>query len=161
MAEQGVGRGAAGRVFPEVNVDWRRPGRRQRSGNQIPIRSMNFSTIQIGDHFKVLRFTAIAKHVCDSSIYFEFAHVSQNGFTRTGFGHAAIMTGSQGEHDAIVLIAIPDEYQATETLSAIQRRLFDIVGLATDHSFVVYVSPRPFAEMHGPYADGYFRPIGG
>ena len=29
-AEQSVGRGAADRVVPEVNVDWRRPGQRQR-----------------------------------------------------------------------------------------------------------------------------------
>ena len=28
-AEQSVGRGAAGRVVPEVNVDWRRPGQRR------------------------------------------------------------------------------------------------------------------------------------
>ena len=31
-AEQSVGRGAADRVVCEVNVDWRRPGQRQRSG---------------------------------------------------------------------------------------------------------------------------------
>ncbi len=30
-AEQSVGRGAAGRVVPEINVDWRRPGQRRRS----------------------------------------------------------------------------------------------------------------------------------
>jgi len=29
--EQSVGRGAADRVFSEVNVDWRRPGQRERS----------------------------------------------------------------------------------------------------------------------------------
>ena len=29
-AEQSVGRGAADRVVCEVNVDWRRPGQRQR-----------------------------------------------------------------------------------------------------------------------------------
>jgi hypothetical protein len=29
--EQSVGRGAADLVAPEVNVDWRRPGERQRS----------------------------------------------------------------------------------------------------------------------------------
>lgn len=29
-AEQSVGRGAADRVVPEVNVDWRRPGQRHR-----------------------------------------------------------------------------------------------------------------------------------
>jgi hypothetical protein len=28
--EQSVGRGAADRVVPEVNVDWRRPGQRER-----------------------------------------------------------------------------------------------------------------------------------
>ena len=29
-ADPGVGRGVAGRVVPEVNVDWRRPGQRRR-----------------------------------------------------------------------------------------------------------------------------------
>ena len=121
---------------------------------------MNLSKLQIGDHFKVLRFTAIAKHISESSIYFELAYISQNGFSRTGFGHAAIMTGSQGGHDAVVLIAVPDEYQGAETLSEILQRLFEIIELAADHSFVVYLSPRPIAEMHGPYADGFFPPIG-
>ena len=29
-ADHSVGRGVAGRVVPEVNVDWRRPGQRRR-----------------------------------------------------------------------------------------------------------------------------------
>ncbi|MFN7627026.1 MAG: FKBP-type peptidyl-prolyl cis-trans isomerase [Pirellula sp.] len=33
--EQCVGRGAADLVVPEVNVDWRRPGQRERSGLQM------------------------------------------------------------------------------------------------------------------------------
>ncbi|GAB5516926.1 hypothetical protein [Rhodopirellula baltica] len=117
--------------------------------------------INIGDSFKVLRFTAIAKHVAPSSIYFELAHVSQNGFSRTGFGHAAVMLGCDGPHDAVVLLAVPDDYQAMETVTAIQQRLFDILDLANDHSFVVYLSPRPFAQLDGPYAAGHFPPISG
>jgi hypothetical protein len=30
LLEQSVGRGAADRVVPKVDVDWRRPGQRQR-----------------------------------------------------------------------------------------------------------------------------------
>jgi len=36
-AEQSVGRGAAGRVGPEVNVDWRRPGQRKTLGGATRI----------------------------------------------------------------------------------------------------------------------------
>jgi hypothetical protein len=38
-AEQSVGRGAADRVVCEVNVDWRRPGQRQRSSMKIHVHS--------------------------------------------------------------------------------------------------------------------------
>jgi hypothetical protein len=30
LLEQSVGRGAADKVVPEINVDWRRPGQRNR-----------------------------------------------------------------------------------------------------------------------------------
>ena len=117
--------------------------------------------INVGDHFDVLRFTAIARFVADSSVFFELAHVSQSGFTRSGFGHAAVMLGCRGEHEAVVLLSLPDEYQDMETLRAIQQRLFEILSLPDDQSFYLQLSPRPMLEGHGPYADGHFAVSGG
>jgi PHP family Zn ribbon phosphoesterase len=39
MAEQSVGRGAADRVVPEADVDWRRPGQRRRYLHEIVLAS--------------------------------------------------------------------------------------------------------------------------
>ena len=117
--------------------------------------------INVGDSFDVLRFTAIAQFVADTSVFFQLAHVSQSGFTRSGFGYAAVMTGCLGQHDAVVLLSLPDEYHEIETLRAIQIRLFDILSLDEDHSFYLQLSPKPTLGAHGPNADGHISLSGG
>ncbi len=52
-AEQCVGRGAADRVVPEVNVVWRRPGQRQRyAAEDIAFLGLHMQTIEQSDGWR-------------------------------------------------------------------------------------------------------------
>ncbi len=111
--------------------------------------------IQVGDRFEILKFTAIAEYVAENSVFFELAHVSQSGFTRSGFGHAAVMLACKGQHENVLLLSLPEDLHGNDTLVAIQKRLFDILSLTDEHSFYLQLSPPPLLEAHGPDAGGY------
>ncbi len=115
---------------------------------------------QLDEHFRILRFTAIVQFTSATSVYFELAHVSQNKFSRTAFGAAAVLTCCDGPHRNLILLSLPDEYTATKTLAAIQQRLFEILGLDAKDSWWMKVSPRPTHEVWGPFAEGYYPPLG-
>ncbi len=118
-------------------------------------------TLQIDDRFPILRFTAIVKFASDTATFFELAHVSKSGFTRTTFGSAAVICKCSGAHANVILLSLPDEYSDPETLSAIQKRLFEILELSAADSWWMSVSPRPTHEVGGPLAAGYVSLIGG